>query len=120
MNDTKQKITNKTANGKVFKCVKCSLIHIEFKNLNFNFTQLQYNHFANYILGLEGEKWEYLNRNTIYVRKIIIPIGHQNFNFILNNTELTEFKLLLSVYQSDAKRLQSVKVSQFDFQVQLN
>ncbi len=26
-----------TQNGKIFKCAKCDAVHVEYKNLNFNF-----------------------------------------------------------------------------------
>lgn len=90
------RIINQTENGQVFRCPKCRLIHFEYKNLNFNFTEKEYNHFANYILNLEGEYWEIKNGNTYFRRKIFIPAGKKNFNIILNNKELLELKELFS------------------------
>jgi len=92
-----QKISNSTENGKVFICSKCDAIHIEFKNLNFNFSETQFKNFTDYILELNGSEWEYKNRNTHYRRKIIIPTGHKNVKILLNNGELTELKQLLSI-----------------------
>jgi len=90
------KLINKTENGRVFKCSNCGAIHVEYKNLNFNFSEEQYQHFAKYINELDGSEWEYKNRNSYYRRKIIIPIGHKNFNVLLNNNELQELKQLFN------------------------
>ncbi len=90
------RIISQTENGQVFRCPKCRLIHFEYKNLNFNFTNNEYNNFANYILNLEGKYWEIKNGNTHFKRKIFIPVGKKNFNILLNNKELVELKDLLS------------------------
>jgi len=84
---------NKTKNGKVFICSNCNEIHIEYKNFNFN--ENEYKYFSNYFLKLWSEEWEHKNKYTFYNRKIIIPIGHKNFNMILNSEELIELKQLL-------------------------
>lgn len=86
---------NKTTHGKVFKCYTCKKIHIEYKNLNFNFEEEEYEEFATYIQDLDGEKWEEMNKNQIYTRKIIISIRHKTFNIMLHNYELEELKELL-------------------------
>ncbi len=54
-------IIQKTNNGKVFKCFKCNLIHVEFKNINLNFTDSQYKYFVEYIMKINGEEWESRN-----------------------------------------------------------
>ena len=74
--------TNKTQNGQIFKCEKCNLIHIEYKNLNFNFTLKQFNDFTQYLSKLDGKKWEQKNKNSKFKRKILISTGHQNFSLI--------------------------------------
>ena len=97
-----QKIINQTENGKIFRCESCNKIHIEYKNLNFNFKEKEYLDFAKYFQKLDGQYWEYLNRESPYQRKIQVPIGHKNLNILLSNTELQELKSLLSkpiVYQ---------------------
>ena len=90
------KVSNKTENGKVFKCSNCDAIHIEYKNLNFNFSEKQYKHFVKTILDLDGDELEYKNQNSQYRRKIILKIGHENVNILLDNGELQELKKLLS------------------------
>jgi len=74
-------IINRTENGCVFRCQKCNLIHFEYKNLNFNFTDIEYYCFAEYFKNLEGEYWEFRNANN-------------NFNILLNRIELQELKML--------------------------
>ena len=90
------KVISQTENGQVFRCPTCRLIHFEYKNLNFNFTKNEYQHFANYFLKLKGEFWEIKNGNTYFKRKIFIPAGKNNFNIVLNNEELIELKELFS------------------------
>ncbi len=120
MENIKQIIVGQTINGMVFKCFKCNLIHVEFKNLNFNFTAEQYQHFADYIKSLDGAQWEHANRNSSYIRKIMIPIGYQNINMMFNSDELSEFKALLSMSQADCAFKQCIRTSQFDFFIFLN
>ena len=120
MKDIKPIIIRQTDHGKVFKCSKCNLMHVEFKNLNFNFTTAQYDHFASYIENLDGSEWEGLNKDSNYSRKIMIPIGHQNFNIILNVDELDEFNNLLNVQEVYSGYRKYFEASQFDFYVYLN
>ena len=90
------KYINQTKNGSLYVCPKCDKIHIEFNNLNFNFSNKEYTAFVRYISNLNGAFWEKENSNTNYKRKIIIPIGNDNFNIVLNNGELEELKLLFT------------------------
>lgn len=89
------KIYTQTESGQVFKCDKCRKIHVEFRNLNFNFVPKEFAEFARFILSLDGQKWEQVNSRCEYRRKIIIPIGTTGFNVVLNNQELLELKALL-------------------------
>lgn len=113
------KVSNKTENGKVFKCSNCEAIHIEYKNLNFNFSEEQYKHFADCILELDGIEWEHKNRNSHYRRKIIIPIGHKNVNVLLNNVELQELKQLFS-YKKKIIVSENIKIMNINFTNFLN
>ncbi len=89
-------IINRTENGCVFRCQKCDLIHFEYKNLNFNFTDNEYYHFAAYFSDLQGDYYLSRNNNNNFTRKIVIPAGHQSFNILLNIEELRELKMLLN------------------------
>ena len=111
---------SRTENGKIFRCAKCDAIHIEYKNLNFNFSEKQYKHFADYILELDGEEWEHRNRNSHYRRKIIIPIGHKNINILLNSTELQELKQLFSVKKRNNIVSEDIKIINLNFTNFLN
>lgn len=113
-------IINKTESGQVFKCSKCNAIHIEYKNLNFNFSEKQYKHFADSILDLDGNKWERKNRNAHYRRKIIIPIGHKNVNILLNNAELQELKQLFSDKEPNGNVSEDIKIMNLNFTNFLN
>lgn len=90
------KIINQTENGKIFRCPGCNKIHIEYKNLNFNFNDDEFEHFVNYFKKLNGQYWENVNIHALYRKRIIVPIGHKNLNILLNNTELQELKRLFS------------------------
>lgn len=91
-------IMSKTKNGQVYICNKCSKIHIEFGNLNFNFSQKEFDDFADYILTLDGNYWKEENKDTPFARKIFIPIGHKNFNVLLSSKELEEMKSLFKFW----------------------
>ena len=103
-------LVNQSANGSVFKCNSCNKIHIEYKNLNFNFDQEEYEHFVNYISKLDGKKWEAKNKNQIYNRKIIISIQHKTFNILLHNYELLELKQLLQLNSVKIPVFQQIKI----------
>ena len=107
-------IISKTQNGQVFRCNKCNLIHIEYKNLNLNFTEKQYDEFVKYINGLDGKKWEAINQNSQFKRKIIIPTGNHSFRVLFTNQELKEFKQLISTkleYSNHYKRYQLMNLN---------
>ncbi|WP_321290609.1 DUF6686 family protein [uncultured Sunxiuqinia sp.] len=89
-------LIGKTANGKIFKCDKCSAIHVEFKNMGFNLSEKQFPYFAESILDLDGNEWETRNKGSYFSRKILIPTGHNTINILLNNQELNELKELLT------------------------
>lgn len=102
------KIISQTENGQIYRCSTCNLIHFEFKNLNFNFSEDEYKHFVDYFLKLEGEYWEIKNGNSYFRRKIFIPAG-DSFNILLNNEELLELKELFS------KPFKKPKIDQYLF-----
>jgi len=99
-----------TKNGRVFKCKNCKAIHIEYKNLNFNFNKKQYDHFRNYIAK---------NQTSLYRKKIVIPIGHKNFNVLLNKEELNELKDLLQEIKTDGE-IVKMELLGIDFNCYLN
>lgn len=114
------KVIQETANGKVFRCNQCNKIHIEFKNLNFNFTKGEYDYFANYFKKLKGAHWEAMNCDSIYERKIIVPVGHKNINVLLNSEELEELRRLLVDPDKPCKNIPMIKIDHFNLDFVLN
>lgn len=107
MNNSKPiHILSSTPNGLVYKCNSCSKIHIEYKNLNFNFTQSQYDYFANYFNKLDADYWEDVNKRSPLKRKIVVPIGHDSLNVLLNRKEIEELRKLL-LNKSKNRHIQS-------------
>lgn len=96
-------IINKTANGLVFRCSQCHKIHIEFNNLNFNFSENEYKRFTEYIHQLDGEYWAEMNAGSPYRRKIRIPIAGTPLCVMLTIEELYALRNLLEKVSSPAE-----------------
>ena len=111
---------NKTQNGQVFKCDKCNLIHIEHKNLNFNFTEKQFDDFDEYLSKINGQEWEEKNKNSKFKRKILITIGRQNFRVLLTNDELEELKKLFFIKHEKIDVIQNLNILNMNFTLILN
>ncbi len=93
------KLIHKNINGQIFKCESCQAIHIEYKNLNFNFSDKQLRHFLDYLSEIDGDAIEHAAYNDEYRRKIIIPTSEKkSFNILLNKTELLELIDMLKQY----------------------
>ena len=90
------KTIKETNNGRVFMCGKCDALHVEYKNLNFNLTNKQFNDFSTYLNDLDGMEWENRNADSTFTRKIIVPTQDPFFNVILNNNELRELRVLFA------------------------
>lgn len=88
-----ERIIGRTKNGHVIFCMQCDMIHLEFKNINFNFRSIEeYEDFAACFLGY----WEELNHHTLFGKEIIVPSGISRFNVLLTYEELKEFRDLLN------------------------
>lgn len=109
-----------TTNGKIFKCANCEAIHIEYKNLNFNFKEHQFWKFVEYINQVDGQEIEQRNSHSNFKRKIIIPVGNGNFNVLMNREELEDFKRLLNLQDISAPYQRTFKVCEFEFTSNLN
>ncbi|MDX8338961.1 DUF6686 family protein [Draconibacterium sp. IB214405] len=109
-----------TLNGKIFKCATCDAIHVEYKNLNFNFKEEDFWKFAQYIQNLDGEEWTQRNKTSNFKRKIIIPVGSQVFNALLNTEELEEFKRLMNFQKGSVLFQQTIKAGGLEFTSHLN
>lgn len=90
------RIINKTQHGIVFKCPCCDKIHIEFNNINLNFTEKQHREFSEYINNLDGAYWEKTNQYSVFRRKIRIPMDASHVCLMKNNDELAALRQLLS------------------------
>ena len=88
-------IISEIENGQVFLCPICRLVHFEYKNISFNFTNIQFENFVEYFSEINSDFWEVINANSYFRRKIFIPVGTKNFKIILNKTEVEEIKELL-------------------------
>lgn len=93
---TMQRTIKCTENGKTFRCSTCNKIHIQFKNLNFTFSDKEYKSFVDYISNLYHEYWEYKTQEPNHKRKIVLHIGHRNVNILLNYNELQELNQLFN------------------------
>jgi len=111
---------NITENGKVFTCLKCNKIHIEFNNLNFSFSEIEYKSFKEYVLKLNGEKWEAINNDSVFERKIHISILNNSFSIVLHNYELEEFKNLLNGDSDTEQEFYFIKNENFSQKQGLN
>ena len=109
-----------TQNGKIFKCEKCNAVHVEYKNLNFNFKEQDFWKFAEYIQNLDGEEWTMRNSTSNFKRKIIIPVGSQIFNALLDVKELSELRSLLNFRKDNVFFQQTIKAGGLEFTSHLN
>jgi len=86
---------NRTSNGSIFQCDSCSMIHLEFNNLNINFsTKEKYQEFAAYVHEINVSNSLHRNQHLPYERKIVIPIGGGGCNFVLHPGELEDLRRL--------------------------
>ncbi len=114
------KILIETANGKIFKCSQCEAIHIEYRNLNFNFQKEDFRKFIQYVNSLGANETEKRNQQSIFSRKILMPVGNKCFNVIFNSIEFEEFKRMLN-FQTDNNSFHGkIKTCQFEFTPNLN
>ncbi len=115
-----QKILNKSTNGKVYICSSCDKVHIEFNNLLFSFDKEEYKYFRNCLIQVNGIHYEKVNRGLSYERKIIVPVGHKNVTMLLNNSELTELKQLLSRSLNQIEHNIFISVSEIGLELSSN
>ncbi len=108
-------LIGKTTNGKIFKCPKCNAIHIEYKNLNFNLSEQEFERFSRYIHSLDGKEWEARNAGSGFSRKILVPVGSGYFNAMFNNEELEEFKELLRFQKKSIPYRHTIKAGKLVF-----
>jgi hypothetical protein len=94
MDACKLMMMSQTANGKVFVCNGCNKYHLEYKNLQFSFNESEYRFFVDYFNKIDADYWESINKNTLYRKKIMVPIGHHNFTMMFDYVEILELREL--------------------------
>ena len=120
MHSCKVDILSKTLNGKVFKCDTCDKIHIEFKNLNFVFSTKEFQFFLDYFVKIDLSYWHQKNQDSLYHRKVMVPIGHRNFTTMFHVSEAHEIKRLLKGVNKVAQKLSLLAVDRFGEELILN
>jgi predicted methyltransferase len=88
-----------------------------FNNLNFNFTQEEFESFQRYMYTLEVEYWEQEFKYSIYNKRIPIPTIQSNLLILLNKAEVLELKRLIEMHQSGHEL---IKASDINYQWQPN
>lgn len=96
--NSKMEYYKKSAHGTIRFCNNCQLYHLEFGNLNFNFTEKQLIVFRKYINEIDGEYWARVNHKTEHTRKIQLPTQLKGTNFCFHASELEELKYLLNTH----------------------
>lgn len=108
---------NATKEGKIFYNSENEKYHIEFKNLNFIFTEVQFLNFKKYFKELDGTYYSVINRNSYYKRSLVIPLLGGTINMLLNTEELYEIRELLDI---ELKFKQRASIPRFNYDFGLN
>jgi hypothetical protein len=88
-------VIHMTENGQIFICNECDKFHFEFGNIVLTFSEEHLRQFAEWILELDGEHWEAVCSDSVYRRKIQVPVGGCHLRMALTLEELGEVKKLL-------------------------
>ncbi|WP_452230418.1 MULTISPECIES: DUF6686 family protein [unclassified Lacinutrix] len=91
---TNIKTISKVSSGELSICTHCNIYHLEFNNIYFEFTEVQYKQFKRYLLALEPEYWENKYVDAKVKRKIPIPSLQSNLVLMFNRQEVAELKAL--------------------------
>ncbi len=87
----------KSANEQAFKCVSCKKIHLEFGHFSVDFPgkkDLQI--FLTFLQIIDGPKFEEENNQSIYRRKISVPMEGYGIKLQFTKGELIELQSLIS------------------------
>lgn len=96
-------IINETSHGKVFKCSTCHKYHVEYKNINFNFSEEQLEQFIDYLGTFDFEDSIEVNKESPYHRKIMLSVKHLYCNLLFHKHEILELYDLLTHEKHDLK-----------------
>lgn len=110
------KIVKKTANGLLLFCPQVNGFQLSFNNIFLNLSRLELNGFIDFIEKIDTEYWEQEYKNSIYTKKIPIPTVQSNLIILIDRHELTELKILLTIYNESS----ILKASSIDYDFSLN
>ncbi len=88
--------------------------------MKFTFERKEFEQFRKYFLNLEPEYWESLNKNSVYNRKIMVPIGHKNVVTMFNTSEIYEIKSMLYNMFKGNKLSEFINVDTMNENINLN
>lgn len=104
-------IINETPQGIIFKCDTCHKYHIEYKNINFNFTQKQLDEFIHYLSIFDFDNNFEVNKQSPYHRKIMLSVRDVSCNLLFHKREIKELYFLLTNQKSTIKPHDTIVVS---------
>jgi hypothetical protein len=90
-----------TDKGQVIRSIPDNEFIIEFGNLSWRLSIFQFRVLKKYIHDIDGNSLIKQNENSLFSRKIRIPIKKTNMSILLNEDELLDFKSLLSGVPND-------------------
>ncbi|MFW5767888.1 MAG: DUF6686 family protein [Bacteroidales bacterium] len=91
-----------TDKGQIVRNVPENNIIMEFGNLSWKLSVLQFRMLRQFITKIDGDHFEKLNANSFYRRKIRIPIKGTNLSILLSTDELEDLKKLINGIPEDA------------------
>jgi hypothetical protein len=103
-----------TDKGQVVRRVPDNDIIIEFGNLSWKLSFLQFSMLKKFVLRIDGEYYENLNENSFYRRKIRIPVKGTNLSILLNLEELEDLKELFAGIPENALKEDDIFAALYD------
>ena len=111
-----QNVLNRTTNGVLLHCNFREKYQLSFKNFVFDFSYNEMKIFTDYINKIDVAYWENEYCNSIYEKKIPIPIQQDNFILLFDREELEELRFLVG-FTNQNKFLSTAEIN---YQVILN
>ena len=90
------KVLQTSKNGLLTYCPKSKLFQLVFNNLCFELYEWELKAFKDYLFEVDVNYWEAQLSNSRNPRKIPLSVGNKHFIILLNHSELTELKTLLT------------------------
>lgn len=105
------KILSRSKNGLLIFCQHNHMYQLLFNNLNFNFTQDEFESFQRYMYTLEADYWEQEFKHSIYDKRIPIPTIQSNLLILLNKAEVMELKQLIQMQLNNQELLTASEIN---------